>query len=138
MIKQALCDVSSLLDTNSRTYYLFSNNQITIHPIDNSYANILNNVGADLCQHIISVLPTCPVISDYGVISRMSGVWIPSTTSPYYEPHHVIMLNTWDNYIICGTINGEDLVTTSTVVLYNTTFCLTISGSIYQLNHKLH
>lgn len=133
-------NIGRYLDPTSKAYYLLASDQITIFPSE--YPS-LTEEGKNALQQARSRDPT-KVMTEARIEVSNSGSWFPNEQSPYWEKTHFKSLNTWDNRVLIGKIEGkEEQVQTSPLEFYEinldniTGWATTFSGSKYQFTlHK--
>ncbi len=130
-----------LIIPDTETMYRLRNQQITIHPVSDSYNDVLSTLGEQLYNQVVAITNSnidLPVIYLYRMCLVNSGSWFANPSSPHGAEGDLSMLNSWDNRAIEGLLEGSSkYIQTSIVVFYTDTFCLTKSGSIYLLKEKI-
>lgn len=131
----------SYLDKSSKEYYMASNKQITIKIQDESNLSMLNGEGVKLFNNIKEKIKNnkfTNAIKDYIIMHTPSGMWINDLDSKYYDSSDIgASLNSFDNIKIYGVINKtQNVIMTSNVIMYSSTWCYTSGGHLYKLINK--
>lgn len=126
------------LKEGTETYFYTASRQLTIHPYDGSYEEILNEAGLERLREIEKLVATNSfkdVLDEWFFTRESSGTWTPDPSSPFYASQSS-SISTLDDMVVVGRKRSSPdslPVTTSRILFYTDTWCYTISGSLYGL-----
>ena len=131
----------SYLDKSSKEYYMASTRQITIKIQDENNFSMLNSDGLKLLNNIKEKIKNnkfTNTIIDYIIMHTPSGMWINDLDSIYCDNSDIkASLHSFDNVKIYGIINKtQNVIMTSNIIMYSSTWCYTSGGHLYKLVNK--
>ena len=137
--------VAKYIKKDREEYYRIASNQWSVRPIDTDLMDILTPEGIAFYKEAEEKHHNGnhkDILSPYAFEKTKSGFWSPDKKSPYYVPNtngeHWSCLNSWRNIVISGySEKSKEWITTSPAIFVTDNWCLTYSGSLYQLGEKI-
>lgn len=124
---------------DTKEYYYLALEQITITRENiEDHLDLLNSAGLELYYSTLKRTDFRNTFQSYDLHPCNSGFWSSNASSAFFSSDEcVATLNSYNNWQILGTLtNGQNIVT-SPIIFHTDTFCLTKSGSLYQLSSQV-
>jgi hypothetical protein len=131
----------SIVKPDTRDFYLLRSCQHTVYqhnsaPIEGILTEFGLNMYQSACRDAELGKFKGSFTSEYRLDSDHSGNWFPDKASEHYSPDEDGMLNSFENIVVVGKLDGADLYTRTSPCIFikRNEWVLTKSGSLYDLS----
>lgn len=128
-------DLKKYLNVNSRTYYLYPDNQVTIKPFDKNEPinEIFDEELIKMINAPIDYLYCFPKLLNWTLYASHSGRWIPDKESKWYNEIDEPKKDSWFNLSIKGDSTFGYI---DELVIYKTKKYVITINNIFTLNEN--
>jgi len=133
----SLSPVASMVNSNSRTFYHLTANQITVNPdhYQETPEHVFKNDVLEAIKYVRQNYTSFIKIDDWYITPITSGSWFGDPKSEYYNADELNFVNSWNNQLLTGFWKNNMI---QFIIFYKEKdFILTKDMVAYRLGQKL-